>query len=243
MMKTKTNTYQMIKRPADSRGQANHGWLQARFTFSFAEYVDPDHMGFHALRVMNNDTIAPAGGFPLHPHDNMEIFTYVVSGQLAHEDSLGNGAVIETGEMQYMSAGRGIRHSEFNPSSTEATTLYQVWLTPNERDGEPRYAEKSLNATLKENELTLLFSSDGRGDSTAIRQDADIYFGRYPDRISSILPESDRYTAAWIQVIGGGLRVGDDEFIPGDGLALEGLTTDLRLDLDPKSEIMIFRFL
>ena len=129
-METKLDT-RITKRPAGERGQADHGWLQARFTFSFADYFDPAHMGFRSLRVMNNDTIQPGGGFGTHPHSEMEIFTYVIEGQLEHKDSMGNGAIIEPGNLQYMSAGSGVTHSEFNPSNTEKTHLYQVWLHPN----------------------------------------------------------------------------------------------------------------
>jgi redox-sensitive bicupin YhaK (pirin superfamily) len=125
-------------RRASERGAADHGWLKARFTFSFADYYDPEHMGFKSLRVMNNDTVAPGGGFPTHLHRDIEIFTYVISGQLAHEDSMGNGSTIQAGDLQYMSAGSGVQHSEFNPSTDEPTTLYQIWLLPREPGGEPR---------------------------------------------------------------------------------------------------------
>ena len=145
-------------RRARDRGTADHGWLTARFTFSFADYFDPEHMGFHALRVMNNDTIAPGGGFPTHSHSDMEIFTYVINGELEHKDSMGNGSVIRAGDLQYMSAGSGIHHSEFNPSSENPTNLYQVWLHPNERGSTPRYAEKPLGNATADNALTLLFS-------------------------------------------------------------------------------------
>ena len=131
-------------RPANERGIAEHGWLHARFTFSFAEYYDPDHCGFHDLMVMNNDIIEPGGGFPMHPHRDAEIFTYVISGKLEHKDSMGNGSVIETGDLQYMSAGSGVRHSEFNPSESEPTELYQIWMKPNQSGGQPKYAEKKL---------------------------------------------------------------------------------------------------
>ena len=114
------------KRPSQERGQAEHGWLHARFTFSFADYYDPNHNGFHSLIVMNNDLIEPGGGFATHPHDNAEIFTYVMSGRLEHKDSMGNGSVIQAGDLQYMSAGSGVHHSEFNPSTDEKTELYQI---------------------------------------------------------------------------------------------------------------------
>ena len=162
-------------RPANERGIAEHGWLHARFTFSFADYYDPDHCGFHDLMVMNNDIIEPGGGFPMHPHKDAEIFTYVISGKLEHKDSMGNGSVIEPGDLQYMSAGNGVRHSEFNPSESEPTELYQIWMKPNQSGGQPKYAEKKLGQDNLKNESKLLFSEDGKDDSIRIRQNAEIY--------------------------------------------------------------------
>ena len=175
---------------AGDRGTADHGWLKARFTFSFAGYFNPDRMGFRSLRVMNNDTIEPGGGFPTHPHSDMEIFTYVVEGELAHRDSMGNGSTIKAGDLQYMSAGSGVQHSEFNPSKENRTHLYQIWLHPKQPGGEPRYAEKPLGAGAGEDALTLLFSEDGRDGSTPIRQDAQIFFGKA--RPGSVLDGDDR---------------------------------------------------
>ena len=192
-METKTHPT-ITKRPAAERGQSDHGWLQARFTFSFADYFDPDHMGFKSLRVINNDTIQPGGGFATHPHDNMEIFTYIIEGQLEHKDSMGNGAVIEAGNLQYMSAGSGVTHSEFNPSSENRTLLYQIWLRPKERGGEPRYAEKPLADAAHPDTLTLLFSGDGHDDSTLIRQDAEISFGRVSKDHEITIPGSGHPT-------------------------------------------------
>ena len=166
------------KRPAEERGVAEHGWLHARFSFSFANYYDPKHCGFHSLVVMNNDIIEPGGGFGTHPHKNAEIFTFVLSGELEHRDSMENGSVILPGNLQYMSAGSGVTHSEFNPSSKEPTELYQIWMSPKENGGEPRYSEKKLGAGAESDNLKLLFSGDGREDSTQIRQDADFYFGQ-----------------------------------------------------------------
>jgi len=231
----------LTKRPAEQRGQANHGWLQARFTFSFGEYLDPDHMGFKSLRVMNNDTIQSGGGFPEHPHDNMEIFTYIIEGQLEHRDSMGNGATIEAGDLQYMSAGSGIHHSEFNPSKTKLTHLYQIWLQPNKRDGEPRYAEKPLKDLAKKNQLTLLFSGDGRDGSTAIRQDAEIYFGRTENGQSLIVPASSSTPHAWIQVIAGDVTVFEENLSTGDGLALQGAADEFSIKASSDSQILLFR--
>lgn len=239
-MKNQSNLT-LSKRPAGERGQANHGWLQARFTFSFAEYFDPDHMGFKSLRVMNNDTIQPGGGFPEHPHDNMEIFTYIIEGQLEHRDSMGNGAIIKAGDLQYMSAGSGIYHSEFNPSKTNSTHLYQIWLQPNERDGEPRYTEKPLGNLAKPKQLTLLFSGDGRDDSTAIRQDAEIYFGRAEKGNSLTLPASESTPHAWLQLISGHVSVLGESLTTGDGLALENAPDEFSIDTEADSKFLLFR--
>ena len=242
-MNTKT-TPRTYKRPADERGRADHGWLQARFTFSFAGYVDPDHMGFRSLRVMNNDTIQPGGGFPTHPHADMEIFTYVIEGQLEHRDSLGNGAILTPGNLQYMSAGSGIRHSEFNPSNTEHTQLYQVWLLPNEKGGQPRYMEKPLSELAKLNALTLLYSGDGRDGSTQIRQDAEIAYGEInaegigkPITVSA----SDKLPHAWVQVISGEIKVLEETLTTADGLAIEDAPDGFDIAPSKESKFLVFR--
>jgi redox-sensitive bicupin YhaK (pirin superfamily) len=241
-MTTRT-TPKTTKRAAGERGRADHGWLQARFTFSFAGYVDPDHMGFRSLRVMNNDTIQPEGGFPTHPHADMEIFTYVIDGQLEHRDSLGNGAVLTPGNLQYMSAGNGIRHSEFNPSNTDKTHLYQIWLLPKEQGGTPRYMEKPLADLAKANELTLLYSGDGRDGSTEIRQDAEIYFGQVESNAETIIivPASDKTPHAWVQVISGEVSVLGESLSTADGLAIEEAPGDFAITALPGSQFLVFR--
>ena len=236
-----TNECTLTKRPAGERGQADHGWLQARFTFSFAEYHDPEHMGFKSLRVMNNDTIQPGGGFPTHPHRNMEIFTYIIEGQLEHRDSMGNGAIIEAGNLQYMSAGSGIEHSEFNPSSTELAKLYQIWLEPTQGGGEPRYAEKPLGDLARENQLILLFSGDGRDGSTAIRQDAEIYFCRVGKGQSIILPASSAMAHSWLQLIDGSVDLLGEKLSKADGLAIENHPESMELQANEDSTFLFFR--
>lgn len=231
----------LTKRPATERGTSDHGWLQARFTFSFADYFDPDHMGFRSLRVMNNDTIQPSGGFPAHPHENMEIFTYLIEGRLEHQDSMGNSAVIEAGNLQYMSAGSGVRHSEFNPSQTDKTHLYQVWLQPGENGGEPRYAERQLGDHAKLNSLTLLFSGDGRGESTSIRQNADIYFSRIDVEGTVTVPASEETPHVWIQVIEGSVSVLGENLMSGDGLAIEEISAEFNIDAESESKLLLFR--
>lgn len=236
-MKTVTAT----KRPAAERGQADHGWLQARFTFSFSEYFDPAHMGFKSLRVMNNDTVQPGGGFPTHPHQSMEIFTYVIEGQLEHRDSMGNGSIIEAGDLQYMSAGKGVLHSEFNPSSTNATRLYQIWLTPKESGGTPRYAEKPLRETVKNNSLALLFSPDGRDGSTAIRQDAEIHFGSLDADQSVEVPPAAATPHAWVQVISGAVEILGAALGEADGLAIENAEDGFKIKTNQGSKFLVFR--
>ena len=229
-----------VRRAAD-RGRANHGWLQARFTFSFAEYMDPDHMGFQSLRVMNNDTIQPGGGFPTHPHQDMEIFTYVIEGELSHKDSMGNGSVIKAGDLQYMSAGSGVFHSEFNPSDENLTHLYQIWLHPSQPGGEPRYAEKPLGESAAPDSLTLLFSGDGREDSTAIRQNADIYFGNASGGITLEAPASVNTPHAWLQVIEGAVTVLGEHLETGDGIAIEGSPDGFPVEVSDESKFLLFR--
>src|SRR5919199_2665695 len=165
----------MTIRPAGARGRTALRWLDSRHTFSFNDYYDPRHMGFRSLRVINDDRVAPAAGFGAHPHRDMEIITYVLSGALEHRDSLGSGEVLRPGEVQRMTAGTGIRHSEFNPSPTEPVHLYQIWLLP-EREGlEPSYEQRAFPEPERRNRLRLVASPDGSEGSLAIRQDARLY--------------------------------------------------------------------
>lgn len=235
------NDRQVRVRRAAERGRAEHGWLHARFTFSFAEYFDREHMHFHALRVMNNDTIEPGGGFPTHPHRDAEIFTYVISGQLRHDDSMGHAATIEAGNLQYMSAGAGVRHSEFNPSRTDSTELYQVWLLPNQSGGEPRYAEKPLGDRATPDTLTLLFSGDGRDGSTAIRQDCEIYFGKLSAGKVLDVPDSETSPHAWLQLIDGRVSALDQTLDRADGLAVENSPNGFTVSAERDSSFILFR--
>ena len=241
MNSTTTPERTLTKRPANERGQANHGWLQARFTFSFGEYYDPDHMGFQSLRVMNNDTIQPGGGFPTHPHSVMEIFTYVIEGQLEHKDSMGNGSTIEAGDLQYMSAGSGVYHSEYNPSSDHLTHMYQVWLRPDEKGGEPRYAEKRLGDSAAANALTLLFSGDGRDGSTAIRQNAEIAFGRIDVGNELQVAADTERPHAWLQVISGDVSVLGQALSTADGLAIENEPGAFEIRASTDAKFLLFR--
>ena len=237
---TKT-TWSTRKRPAAERGRAEHGWLHARFTFSFAEYFDPDHMGFRSLRVMNNDIIEPEGGFPTHPHKDAEIFTYAISGQLQHRDSMGNGSIITPGNLQYMSAGSGVTHSEFNPAKDSQTELYQIWLRPNQSGGEPVYAEKELGDAAKDNELTLLFAGTEKPGATVIRQDAEISFGKLSAGKSLDVAADERQTHAWIQVIAGEIDVLGETLGKADGLAISDHPGALEISASTNSQFLLFR--
>lgn len=163
-----------LRRGAD-RGKANHGWLDSNFTFSFADYYDPAHMGFRSLRVINDDRIAPLGGFPKHPHRDMEIFSYLLEGRLAHEDSMGNKRVLEPGQVQLMSAGSGVLHSEFNPSDKDRAHLLQIWIQPRQRNLTPSYTEWQPQPEQVNAPKVLVISPDGRDHSATIHQDVDVW--------------------------------------------------------------------
>jgi len=166
----------MLKvRKAEGRGRSNFGWLDSRHSFSFGHYYDPNHMGLGPLRVINDDRVAPGGGFPAHPHGNMEIISYVLEGALAHKDSLGTGSVIRPGDVQRMSAGTGIRHSEFNASTTEPVHFLQIWIIPEKSGLAPSYEQKSYPPVEKQGKLRLLASRDGRDGSVTIHRDVDLY--------------------------------------------------------------------
>lgn len=166
-------------RKAEERGHANHGWLDSNFSFSFAEYYDPAHMHFGALRVINDDRIAPGMGFGMHPHQDMEIITYVLGGAIEHRDSMGNGSVIRPGNVQRMSAGTGVRHSEFNPSETEETHLLQIWIIPGQKGIAPSYEEKIFSEADKRGQLRLVASPDASNGSVLIHQDVRLYAGLF----------------------------------------------------------------
>jgi len=205
-------------RRADERGHANHGWLNSRHTFSFADYYDPAHMGFRSLRVINDDWVAPGGGFPTHPHRDMEIFSYVLEGRLAHQDSMGNRRELKPGEIQLMRAGSGVTHSEFNPSSTEPARFLQIWIMPAERGLQPAYTEWTPPATTTPKSLVI--SSDGRDGSAQIAQDASIYLIRA--EADSIVPhELSAGRGMWLHIIRGSAVLVGTTLLPGDAASLE----------------------
>ena len=205
-------------RRADERGHAGHGWLESHHTFSFADYYDARWMGFRALRVINDDLIQPGMGFGTHPHRDMEIITYILSGALEHRDSMGNGRVIQAGELQYMAAGTGIEHSEFNPAQDQSVHLLQIWIQPDEKGVTPRYAEKSFQKA-SAGKLLLAASKTGRDGSIAIHQDADVWLARLKPgaRVHHSLA---RGRHAWLHVAEGGLALGGETLLGGDAAAI-----------------------
>jgi len=227
----------MTIRKSEERGHANHGWLDSHFTFSFAEYHDPRHMGFRSLRVINDDRIAPGGGFGMHPHRDMEIISYVLDGALEHKDSMGNGSVIRPGDFQYMSAGTGVRHSEFNPSDKEGTHLLQIWIMPDQRGVQPRYGEKSL-ANAPTGKLHLVASKAGREGSIAIQQDAELLLAKLDNGNAvehALRPERH----AWVHVAEGEVAVNGQMLKAGDAAALSEETL-VKLAAKQASQVLLF---
>jgi redox-sensitive bicupin YhaK (pirin superfamily) len=228
----------MKTRKAQERGHANHGWLDTYHTFSFADYFDPAQMGFRALRVINEDRVAPGMGFGMHGHRDMEIITYVLEGALEHKDSMGNGEVLRPGEFQRMSAGTGIRHSEFNPSGTEPVHLYQIWLLPDRAGVRPSYEQKAFPEEEKRGRLRLVASPDGADGSLRIHQDARVYLSTlHPGESVS----HDLYPGrhAWLQVLRGKVSVNGTALDTSDGLAV---SDESRLSIvgEQAAEIMLF---
>jgi redox-sensitive bicupin YhaK (pirin superfamily) len=224
-------------RKANERGHAEHGWLDSYHTFSFANYYDPEWMGYRSLRVINDDLVMPGMGFGTHPHRDMEIITYILSGSLEHKDSMGNGRVIQPGEVQYMSAGSGVRHSEANPSKDEAAHFLQIWIEPDRKGVSPRYAEKSF-ATVKPGALHLVTSKTGRDDSIAIHQDADLWLGKFEagNRITQKIAPGRH---AWLHVAEGDVSVNGPALNGGDAAALNGGET-VELNASKPSQVLLF---
>jgi redox-sensitive bicupin YhaK (pirin superfamily) len=206
-------------RQASARGRADFGWLDSRHTFSFGSYFDPQQMGYRALRVINEDRVALGGGFPTHPHRDMEIFSYVVEGELEHRDSMGHGSVIRAGEVQLMSAGTGVTHSEFNASDSEPLHFLQIWIVPERRGLKPDYQQHAFDVQQTPGLLHLIAAPDGVEGALTIRQDARLYAGalKAGQRIEQALP-AERH--AWLQVVRGELTANGYELVAGDGAAL-----------------------
>jgi redox-sensitive bicupin YhaK (pirin superfamily) len=206
-------------RKSEDRGHANHGWLDTHFTFSFADYYDPKHVHFRTLRVMNDDRVAGGGGFPMHPHRDMEIVTFVLEGALEHRDSMGNGSVIKPGDVQYMSAGTGVRHSEFNASETEPVHLYQIWMFPDKEGYRPAYDQKNFSEAEKRGKLRLVASPDGRAGSVKIRQGNELYATLLGDA-ETVKHELKPERHAYVQVARGSVKLNGVTLGEGDGAAI-----------------------
>jgi redox-sensitive bicupin YhaK (pirin superfamily) len=225
-------------RKSDERGHADHGWLNTRFTFSFADYFDEKHVQFRTLRVMNDDRVAGGGGFPTHPHRDMEIVTYVLEGALAHKDSMGNGSVIKPGDVQYMSAGTGVAHSEFNASQTEPVHLYQIWMFPDKTGHKPAYDQKNFSQAEKRGKLRLVISSDGRDGSVKIRQDNDLY-ATILGAGDTVKHELKPQRHAYVQVAKGSITLNGKPLEVGDGAEISEEKA-LELKGVKESEVLLF---
>jgi redox-sensitive bicupin YhaK (pirin superfamily) len=223
-------------RKSAERGHFDHGWLDTYHTFSFGDYYDPDNMGFHALRVINEDRVQPGQGFGMHGHRDMEIITLVLSGALEHKDSLGNGSVLRPGELQHMTAGTGVRHSEFNPSPSEWVHLYQIWLLPQRKGLTPSYEQITLGE--EQPGFRLVASPDGADDGLTIPQDARIYLGSVPAG-ATVSHDIGAGRAAWLQIIRGSVQLAGHELVAGDGVAVEGEPT-VALRGAARSEVLLF---
>jgi quercetin 2,3-dioxygenase len=206
-------------RKSEDRGHFDHGWLDTHFTFSFADYYDPKHVHFRTLRVLNDDRVAGGAGFPTHPHKDMEIVTYVLEGALEHRDSMGTGSVIRPGDVQYMSAGSGVTHSEFNASKTEPVHLLQIWMFPEEKGLKPVYDQKNFPVAERRGKLRLVASPDGRDGSVKIRQDNELYatvLGKGETVKHALKPERHAY----VQVARGSVKLNRKQLEAGDGAAI-----------------------
>ncbi|MEM0990521.1 MAG: pirin family protein [Pseudomonadota bacterium] len=225
-------------RPSDARGRANFGWLDSRHSFSFGQYFDASHMGFGPLRVINEDRVAGGGGFPTHAHADMEIISIVLDGALEHKDSMGAEAVIRPGDVQRMSAGTGVNHSEFNASKTDPVHFLQIWIIPEAEGIAPSYAQINVPAEERAGQLKLLGSRDGRDGSLVINRDVDLY--------GSVLSQGDALThviaprrGVWVQMIKGTIKANDDRISAGDGLALIR-EPDIRIQAEEDAEFILF---
>ena len=226
-------------RDRDSRGKAELGWLSSRHSFSFGDYYDAAHMGFRALRVINEDRVVPGAGFPTHSHSDMEIISYVIEGALEHKDSLGTGAIIRPGELQRMTAGTGVRHSEYNPSDTEPVHFLQIWITPGQTGLPPGYEQIALpRVSDGDTRLDLIGSPDGRDGSITIHQDVLLYRAIIAPGASLTVPLTSERNA-WVQVVRGIVELDGGELREGDGLAVSG-TSNLRLAAKTGAELLAF---
>ncbi|WP_291843209.1 pirin family protein [Maricaulis sp.] len=225
-------------RRSEDRGPSRIGWLDSRHSFSFGQYHDPAHMGFGPLRVINEDRVIGGAGFPTHGHANMEIISYVLDGALEHRDSIGTGSVIRPGDVQRMSAGSGIRHSEFNHSKTEGVHFLQIWILPDADGIAPSYEQKAFDEASKRGQLRLVGSRDARDGSLTLHQDVDLYAGLFDGDERAELPLRDG-RAAWVQIARGEVRINDADLRAGDGAAI---TNEDRIVIDNgrSAEVLVF---
>jgi hypothetical protein len=225
-------------RKSAARGHFDHGWLDTYHTFSFDQYHDPAHVHFRSLRVINEDRVAAAHGFPMHAHRDMEIITYILSGELEHRDSMGNGSVIRPGDVQRMTAGTGVRHSEFNPSRTAACHLLQIWILPNARNLTPGYEQTFFGDTDRKGKLRLIASADGRQGSVTINQDARVYASLL-DGGESITHQLTEHRHAWLQLARGTVSINGENLQAGDGAAITD-ESEITIAAEEKSELLLF---
>jgi redox-sensitive bicupin YhaK (pirin superfamily) len=225
-------------RPTDARGHANHGWLDSKHSFSFANYFDPQHMGYRTLRVINEDVIEPGTGFGTHGHRDMEIITYIIRGTLEHKDSTGEHSLIQRGEVQRMSAGSGIRHSEYNASDSEDVKLLQIWLLPERADITPGYEQTLFPDEAKTNRLCLLAAPGGRDGALTIHQDVALY-ASILDAGAAVSLDLASGRGAWVQVVDGGVTVNGRDLDAGDAIAIDG-ETEVSVSARSKAEFLLF---
>lgn len=228
----------MVVRHAQERGVANFGWLNSRHTFSFGHYYDPKFVGFGPLRVINEDQVQPGRGFDTHGHQDMEIISYVLQGAVAHEDSMGTGSVIRPGDVQRMSAGTGVRHSEYNASDSDPVHFLQIWIEPERNGLEPGYEQKSFTDEEKNGQLRLIGSRDGRDGSVTIHQDVDLYAARLADT-DTVTHHLANGRKAWLQLARGAVRLDDQALSAGDGVALEG-PQSIAITATGAAELLLF---
>lgn len=228
----------MTIRRSDERGGGDYGWLKTQHTFSFDQYYDPEWMNFRSLRVINEDWVAPGAGFPMHPHRDMEIITYVLEGALKHEDSMGNGSIIRPGDGQRMSAGTGVRHSEANPSKTGPVHLLQIWIMPDRPGHEPGYEQKEFSAAEKQNKLRLVASPDGSDGSVTIHQDAKLYVSLLSSGKELKHPLASG-RSAWLQVARGAVELNGQKLNQGDGAGVRN-EPELAIKASADSEVLLF---
>jgi redox-sensitive bicupin YhaK (pirin superfamily) len=225
-------------RRAEDRGHVDHGWLNTYHTFSFADYYDPAHMGFRGLRVINEDRVQPAQGFGTHPHRDMEIISYVLEGGLEHRDSMGNGSIIKPGEVQRMSAGTGVTHSELNASKDELVHFLQIWLVPAKRGIQPGYEQKAIDRREQAGRLRLVVSPDGRDGSVTIHTDANLYAGLFDKGATGKL-DLRQGRHAWVHVVRGQARINGHDLKAGDGAAMSDEPA-VHIEGTEASEVLVF---